>query len=98
QPLGAAPPDPPRGGGAGCLLPPAARRCGRPARGGDPPAPVRGRRRRLGERPEGRSRPDRRRRAAFWGRGEAHEAGTDAGLIAVVLEGDDLSVWAAPDA
>jgi hypothetical protein len=37
-------------------------------------------------------------RAAFWGRGEAHEVGTEAGLTAVVLEGDDLSVWAAPDA
>jgi hypothetical protein len=36
-------------------------------------------------------------RAAFWGRGEEHEAGTDLGLTAVVLEGEDLSVWAAPD-
>jgi quercetin dioxygenase-like cupin family protein len=35
-------------------------------------------------------------RAAFWGRGEEHETGTDTGLTAIVLEGQDLSVWAAP--
>ena len=36
-------------------------------------------------------------RAAFWGRGEEHETGTDTGLTAIVLEGQELSVWAAPD-
>ncbi len=35
--------------------------------------------------------------AALWERGEQHEAGTDTGLVAVVLEGDDgFTVWAAP--
>ena len=36
-------------------------------------------------------------RAAFWGRGEEHETGTDTGHTAIVLEGQELSVWAAPD-
>lgn len=34
--------------------------------------------------------------AAFWEPGEEHEAGTGTGPTAVVLEGDDVSVWAAP--
>jgi hypothetical protein len=37
-------------------------------------------------------------RAACWGRrGEKHETDTDTSLSAVVLGGEDLSVWAAPD-
>jgi quercetin dioxygenase-like cupin family protein len=34
--------------------------------------------------------------AVCWERGEEHETGTETGLTAVVLEGDDLSVGAAP--
>jgi quercetin dioxygenase-like cupin family protein len=34
--------------------------------------------------------------AAFWEPGEEHEAGTDTGLVAVVLEGEDRLVLAAP--
>jgi quercetin dioxygenase-like cupin family protein len=34
--------------------------------------------------------------AAAFEPGEPHEAGTDAGMTAVVLEGDGFSVWAPP--
>jgi quercetin dioxygenase-like cupin family protein len=34
--------------------------------------------------------------AVCWERGEEHETGTQTGLTAVVMEGDDLSVGAAP--
>jgi hypothetical protein len=34
--------------------------------------------------------------AVCWEQGEEHETGTQTGLTAVVLEGDDLSVGAAP--
>jgi quercetin dioxygenase-like cupin family protein len=33
-------------------------------------------------------------RAAAFARGEPHEAGTDIGMTAIVLEGDGFSVWA----
>jgi hypothetical protein len=81
----------------GCLLPPAARRGDRPARGGDPPllCVVTGEGWVSG--PDGNRIPIAVGRAAFWGRGEEHETGTDTGLTAIVLEGQDLSVWAAPD-
>jgi hypothetical protein len=29
--------------------------------------------------------------AAFWERGDYHEAGTDRGMVAIVVEGDDLA-------
>ena len=32
--------------------------------------------------------------AAYWEAGERHATGTAAGLVAVVLEGDDFEVWA----
>jgi hypothetical protein len=34
--------------------------------------------------------------AAYWAPGELHAAGTDSGLTALVLEGDDFEVWASP--
>lgn len=30
--------------------------------------------------------------AAFWGKGEWHESGSDEGLVAVVIEGSDLQI------
>ena len=34
--------------------------------------------------------------AAYWAPGEVHSAGTESGLTAIVMEGNDFRVWAKP--
>ena len=46
--------------------------------------------------PDGVRVPIERAQAAFFEKGELHETGTDTGLAAVVLEGDDFEPWAKP--